>query len=116
MDLPEQKNAPNEDDPMNAAVTEARLAKPLRWIIGLAAQLPGIVAAADAPEDAPVVKPIESLWFLSVPPLTSTGDAEATRAKVQVIKQWQQEKVFDAFLLPQLPPTFTDPQGSVERA
>jgi hypothetical protein len=88
----------------------------MTWIIGLAALLPVVAAAAKAPEDAPVVKPIESFWYLSVPPLTSTGEANATRAKVQIIKEWQQANVFDAYLVLQLPPTFADPQGAVERA
>jgi hypothetical protein len=47
--------------PMNTVVTEVRLAKPMTWIIGLAALLPSVAAAAAAREDAPVVKPIESL-------------------------------------------------------
>ncbi len=101
---------------MNTIVTEVRRAKPLIGIIGLAALMPGVAAAAVAPEGAPVVKPIESLWLSAVPPLTTTGDADATRAKVQVIKEWQQAKVFDAVLLLQFPPTFADPRGAVERA
>jgi hypothetical protein len=101
---------------MNAIVTQVRPAKPLAWIIGLAVLMPGAAAAAEALEDAPVVKPIASLWLSSVGPLTITGNADATRAKVQVIKEWQQAKVFDAFVLLQFPPTFADPQGAVERS
>jgi hypothetical protein len=96
---------------MNAVVTGIRPVKPMTWIIGLAALMPGVAAA-----QAPVVKPIESLWLSSVGPLTITGNADTTRAKVQVIKEWQQAKVFDAFVLLQFPPTFADPQSAVERS
>jgi hypothetical protein len=88
----------------------------MTWIIGLAALMPGVAAAADVLEDPPVVKPIEILWLSSAGPLTISGSAEATRAKVQVIKEWQQAKVFDAFVLLQFPPTFADPLGAVERS
>jgi hypothetical protein len=88
----------------------------MTWIITLAALMPGAAATAEALDDTPVVKPIESLWFSSVGPLTITGNADATRAKVQVIKEWQQGKVFNAFVLLQFPPTFADPQSAVERS
>jgi hypothetical protein len=101
---------------MNAVTNDVRPVKPMTWIIGLAALMLGLAAAAEAQEGARVVQPIESLWLSCVGPLTITGNAEATRAKVEVIKEWQQAKVFDAFVLLQFPPTFADPQGAVERS
>jgi hypothetical protein len=96
---------------MNAVVTGIRPVKPMTWIIGLAVLMPGVAAA-----QAPVVKPIESLWLSLVPPFTITGDPDATRMKVQAIKQWREARVFDAFVLLQFPPTFADPKGAVERS
>jgi hypothetical protein len=100
---------------VNAIVNELRPVNPITWIIGLSV-LMSSVSAAEPPTDAPAVKPITSLWYLPMPPLITTGDADATRAKVQIIKEWQQAKVFDAFLLLHLPPTFADPQDAVARA
>jgi hypothetical protein len=69
-------------------------------------------AQAEAPQEAPGVKPIESLWFSSPPNVT--GDADAARARA--LKQWQQAKVFDAFLMIKLPPTLSDEKDFNGRA
>jgi hypothetical protein len=63
---------------MSPGEPAARRPTPLTGITPLKALAPGIAALAEPPEGAPVVKPIESVRYLSVPPLTMTGDTGAT--------------------------------------
>src|SRR6185295_17787337 len=69
-------------------------------------------AQEQTPKTEAGVKPVESLWFSSPPSLTS--DRDAMRAKA--LKQWQQAKAFDAFLMIKLPPTLSDEKDFNERA
>src|ERR1041384_3146682 len=71
-------------------------------------------AQAQSPKTVTGVKPIESLWLSSPPGVTSTSDRDAVRAKA--LKQWQQAKVFDAFLMIKLPPTLSEEKDFNERA
>ena len=62
-------------------------------------------AHAETPKAAPGVKPIESLWYLSIPGVRSDR-RDAILAKE--FKDWQKAKVFDAFMMNKLPPTLSD--------
>jgi hypothetical protein len=63
-----------------------------------------VAASAQTPKDAPVVRPIESLWLTSVQPFP--GGSERDRVLAKALKKWRQAKVFDAVMLLDLPPTF----------
>lgn len=56
--------------------------------------------------DAPVVRPIESLWLTTPQPFPAGDERDAVLAKT--LTGWRQEKVFDAVCLLRLPPTFID--------
>jgi len=71
-----------------------------------------LAALAETAKATHNIKPIESLWYLSIPRVTSDGDA--IRAKE--FKEWQKAKVFDAFMLQKFPPTLSDEKDFNARA
>jgi hypothetical protein len=88
-------------------------------IVIIAAAIVGMLAIAahaqtpkETPKQASHVRPIESLWFLSPPNFSSQADA--IRAKS--LKDWQQTKVFDAFMMQKFPPTLSDDKDFTPRA
>jgi hypothetical protein len=85
-------------------VAPCRLAKLGGCFIGLLALALFTAAPAQTPKNDSGVKPIETLWYLSIPRVTSEGDAMRTRE----LKEWQKAKVFDAFMITKLPPTLSD--------
>ena len=106
-------NQNQKDNPMNFLVAHDRLAKHMAvWIIGQAVLLSATAAQAETPQTVPSVRPIESLWHLSIPHVTSDGDA----VRAQSLKQWQQAKVFDAFMMNKFPPTLSDEKDFNSRA
>ena len=96
---------------MNVIADNIRLAKPTAWLLVHAVLLVGAVACAEPPAESPGIRPIESLWFLSIP-----GKRDADAALAKTLKQWQPAGVFDAALLLKFPPTFADPQEFNRRA
>jgi hypothetical protein len=100
---------------MSSTVANARPAQLLVGISGLTLAL-AAVASAQTPKPAPEIKSIESLWFAPMPPFTTTAEGASAQARVKIITEWQQTKVFDAIVLLDLPPTYVDHQDSVMRA
>jgi hypothetical protein len=87
-------------------------ALPPVFLVSLA--LLGLAAWAQSPVAAPDIKPIESLWFASTRHFPGTSEVNAVLEKG--LKDWQQAKAFDAFLLMKFPPTFADEREFNRRA
>src|SRR5712675_1374384 len=96
----------------NPIIAAPRLAEPIARIIGLTALVLAAAAPAETPKSTSGVKPIESLWYLSIPRVTSQGETMRTRE----LKEWQKAKVFDAFMMTKLPPTLSDDKDFNTRA
>jgi hypothetical protein len=93
---------------VSAAVGFLAISLAIPVSIGLLAR----AGRAQPPEDAPVVRPITSLWLTSPP--TFPGTSERDAAYTKGLKEWRQ--VFDAFMLLKLPPTFSDEEDFTARA
>lgn len=62
-------------------------------------------SSAQTPQDAPaIVKPIESIWLLTIPRFPVSDESDAALARK--IKDWNSAGVFDAVSLLNYPPTF----------
>ena len=90
--------------PMNSLDAHVRLAKFLTRIIGFTILVLAAAAHAETPPETPVVKPIESLWLLTIPHFPGTSESDAALARK--LKEWQATGVFDAVSLLDYPPTF----------
>jgi hypothetical protein len=97
---------------VNLDIVHVRFAKQLAACVNVSVALLWVAAiCAETPKDPPSIKPIESLWFLTIPRVASEADALLTKT----LKQWQPTGVFDAVLLLKFPPTFVDSQQSNRR-
>ena len=84
-------------------------------IVAITADLALTTAAqAETPKTAPDVKPIESLWLMTVPHFP--GASELDTALARELKEWQATGAFDAISLHHYPPTFADEKEFTRQA
>lgn len=71
-------------------------------------------APAEPPKAVPDIKPIESLWLLTIPHFPGTSEFNSALAKR--LKEWQGTGVFDAISLLDYPPTFVGEKDFTQAA
>lgn len=69
---------------------------------------------AQTPPELPKIKPIETLWLLTIPHFPGTSEEDAALTKK--LKEWQTTGVFDAVSLLNYPPTFAGGRDFAEAA